>query len=193
MDLSLLFLQFLPLLVYVAVDAFFGYRAGIFAAFAAVGLMLGWDYKQTGEIDRFAAGEAALILIMGWISLKMRSERAFKFQPVVVALIFTAFLGYYQFIGKPFLVEYLPRMEKLVMAGQDLQNPEVVQFLTDLHSPKMTEVLKRFSLGLTCLFAGHALIMTYAALRLRTGAWFLWRLAIYPSALAMMIVIQLVT
>lgn len=193
MDLSLLFLQFLPLLIYVIVDAFVGYRAGIFAAFVAVGVMLGWDYTQTGEIDRFAAGEAFLILLMGWISLKMRSERAFKFQPVVVALIFGGIFGYYQIIHKPLLVEYLPRMEKLIGAGQDMQNPEVMAFLQSLHSPKMLDVLGRISSVMVWIFFGHALIMTYAALRLRSGIWFLWRLAIYPAMMMAVVIIQLVT
>lgn len=199
MNLSVLFFQFAPLIVYLLVDYWKGFRAGIYAAIVCSAFMIGYDYFLTGEVDSFVLGESFLIVLLGTISLKMNNDRYFKFQPTVVAWVFAAVFAYFQLFDQPLLQHFTPHLEKIFMSAR--AHPEVAadgpqsqlsqEMLARLHDPKTQENFARLSMGSIWLFLGHGLIMAYAALRLSTRAWFGWRLAIYPALLAMAVLLQL--
>lgn len=196
MNLNLLALQFAPLVIYLLVDLFKGFRAGIYAAMATSLLGVVIDVRMTGEWDKMLLGEAFLVIVLGWVSLRMNNERYFKFQPSVVAGLFTLIFAYFQIFDKPLLISFIPHMEKLFQAsqstsgaGQALENP----MLASLHDPQMMAKLGKLSFACIWLFLVHGLIMAYAALRLSTRAWVAWRLAIYPGLFAMVVVFQMLT
>ena len=182
MNFGLIFFQFLPLLLYIIVDYWKGFKAGIIAAIVAAGFMLVWDYATTGVIDQFSLGESFLIVVLGIISLKMNNERFFKFQPTVIAVVMAGVFGYFELIHEPLMVRYIPQLEKL-MVGNGPPTGEVKVILDNLHSPAMQHIFARLSRVLILVFLGHGIVMAYAALFWSTPRWFLWRLAIYPAVL----------
>lgn len=187
MNTTLFLLEFAPLVIYIAVDYFKGFRAGIYAAIVASGLVLAYDYALTGELDQFIIGEALLVVGLGLISLKMNNDRYFKFQPTVVALIFAGLFAYFQLFDQPLLLRFLPHMEKLFASADGAS-----QMLEMMHSSQVLGIFRKLSFAMIWLFLAHAAVMAYAALRLSTRAWFAWRLAIYPALFVLVVFIQLV-
>ncbi len=200
MNVSVLLFQFAPLFAYIVVDYLKGFKAGICAAIISSAVALGYDYYRTGEVESFMLGESLLIVGLGLLSLRMNNDRYFKFQPTVVAWIFTLMFAYFQLFEKPLLLHFLPHMEKLfsseVAGSEAAKLPQeesglAQEMLQKLHDPSTQEFFGLVSFGSIWLFFAHGLIMAYAALRLSTRAWFGWRLAIYPAFLFMVIYYQL--
>ncbi len=179
MNFGLLFFQFLPLLLYIAVDYWKGFKAGIIAAICAAVVLLVFNYANTGDIDQFSLGECALILFMGVLSLKMNNEKFFKFQPTVLAAVLCSVFLYFEMKGTPLLVRYIPHIEKLLTTPN--MSPEVKGLIDQMHTPQYLKVMARLSKAMVLVIGGHGLLMAYAALRLSTPKWFLLRLTIYPA------------
>jgi len=180
MNFGLLFCQFLPLFLYIAIDYWKGFKAGIFAAIAASLFTIGWSYVTTGTVDEFSAGESILIVVLGIISLKMNNDRFFKFQPTVLALAFAAIFIVFEIKGEPLFVRYIPQMEKL-FASTEAPTGQTRIFLDNLHSPETQATFARLSRIMIFVLLGHGVIMAWAALHWSTPKWFAWRLAIYPA------------
>lgn len=199
MNFGVLFFQFAPLIVYLLVDYWKGFRAGIYAAIISCVFVVLYDYSLTGEVDSFVLGECGLIVVLGLISLRMNNDRYFKFQPTVVAWVFAALFAYFQAFDQPLLQRFTPHLEKIFLAARtapematdDTQSALKQEMLAKLRDPRTQEQFARLSFGSIWLFLGHGLVMAYAALRLSTRAWFAWRLAIYPGLLALFVVLQL--
>jgi hypothetical protein len=190
---QLLIYGFAPLLVYILVDYWKGFRAGVLAAIVVSLFVLTFDYIQTRSFDFFVVGETSLIVALGYVSLKMNKDRYFKFQPAVVGAIFSAIFAYFQFFDKPLLVLYIPRIEQFLLAGTQAQpaDAEVVRMLELLKEPAIVDMFGRMSGACILLFLAHSMLMVYAALRCSTGAWFAWRLAIYPALIGLTVYYQL--
>lgn len=200
MNASLVIMEFLPLIVYIGVDAWKGFRAGIIAAMICTLVMLGYDFVLFNELDKFILGEGIMILVLGAISLKMNNDRYFKFQPTVLALVFAGVFAWFQFFDQPLMLHFVPHMEKLFQSqptelraldGTQLPSAEASPMLEMLHSEHFKKVLSRLSGHMIWLFIAHGLIMTYAAIRLKTAGWFAWRLAIYPALFILVVINQL--
>jgi intracellular septation protein A len=200
MNASLLIIQFLPLIVYIGVEAWKGFRAGIIAAMISTLIMVGYNYFKFGEIDKFVLGEGFMILVLGTISLKMNNDRYFKFQPTVLAAVFAGVFAWFQVFDQPLMLHFVPHMEKILQTNptefpaldgyKSLAEPES-ETLQMLQSDSFKKSLARLSGHMIWLFFAHGLIMAYAALRLRTAGWFAWRLAIYPALFILVVINQI--
>lgn len=196
MNIPLLIMEFLPLVIYIAVDAWKGFRAGIIAAMICTALMVCYEYFMFGEFDKFIAGEGLMIVGLGYVSLKMNNDKYFKFQPTVLAVIFAGVFAWFQIFDQPLMLHFIPHMEKLLEGNPSEfralnfagEGNEALQLL---HSTYFQKILGRISGHLIWLFLAHGLIMTYAALRLSTAGWFAWRLAIYPGLFVLVVINQL--
>jgi intracellular septation protein A len=200
MNASLVIMEFLPLIVYIGVDAWKGFRAGIIAAMICTLLMLGFDYFMFGELDKFILGEGIMILVLGMISLKMNNDRYFKFQPTVLALVFAGVFAWFQVFDQPLMLHFIPHMEKIMQSNpgelhaldaSQMNTSEVPPMLAMLRSEHFKKVLGRLSGHMIWLFVAHGLIMIYAAIRLKTAGWFAWRLTIYPALFILVVINQL--
>lgn len=200
MNASLVIMEFLPLIVYIGVDAWKGFRAGIIAAMICTLIMLGYHFFMYGELDKFILGEGIMILVLGTISLKMNNDRYFKFQPTVLAMVFSGVFAWFQVFDQPVMLHFIPHMEKLLESNPgELRALDPAQTKTDEASPMLEmlrsehfkKVLERLSGHMIWLFIAHGLIMIYAAIRLKTAGWFAWRLAIYPALFILVVINQL--
>jgi intracellular septation protein A len=198
MNASLLIMEFLPLIIYIGVDAWKGFRAGIIAAMVCTIIMVAYHYFMFGEIDKFLLGEGLMILALGTISLKMNNDRYFKFQPTVLAAVFAGVFAWFQVFDQPLMLHFIPQMEKIFQTSpgelsaragvEPMEEPPVLQMI---HSEEFRLTLSRLSGHMIWVFAAHGLIMAYAALKLRTASWFAWRLAIYPALFILVIINQI--
>ncbi len=179
MNTTLLFLRILPLLLYIAVDYFKGFKAGIYAAMISTVVMLGYDYVTTGALDQLALGESFLIVAMGVLSLKLQNDRYFKFQPAAVDVVIALVFLYFEVRHKPLLVQYLPQIEALL--DKNSTDPNIKALISQLHSEQMRLVLQKLGRIYIVVFGVHAAIMAYAANHLSTPKWGLLRFAIYPA------------
>ncbi|WP_141731534.1 septation protein IspZ [Oligoflexus tunisiensis] len=198
MNASHLIMEFLPLIIYIGVDAWKGFRAGIIAAMICTIIMAVYHYLMFGQIDKFLLGEGLMILVLGTISLKMNNDRYFKFQPPVLAAVFSAVFAWFQVFDQPLMLHFIPQMEKIFQtnsadlnARAGIEPHEESPALQMLHSEEFRLTLSRLSGQMIWLFAAHGILMAYAALRLRTAAWFAWRLAIYPALFVVVIINQI--
>lgn len=197
MNFGLVFLQFLPLLLYIGIDYWKGFKPGIIAAIVSSLFMCTFEYLTSGTVDQFSVGESFLIVLLGIISLKMNNDRFFKYQPTVLAFIFAGIFTYFELKHEPLIVRYVPHMEKMFLGskggkslsahaqGQKIDptepSAEVKDFLDNIHSNKTQNSFAILSRLLIFVFIGHGLIMAYAAQYWSTPKWFAWRLAIYPG------------
>jgi hypothetical protein len=199
MNASLVIMEFLPLIVYIGVDAWKGFRAGIVTAMICTLVMVGFDYFMFGELDKFILGEGLMILVLGTISLKMNNDRYFKFQPTVLAMVFAGVFAWFQVFDQPLMLHFIPHMEKIFQTNPmemraldtaNISEDAVSPMLEMLHSEHYKKVLGRLSGQMIWLFLAHGLIMIYAAIRLKTAGWFAWRLAIYPALFILVVINQ---
>lgn len=181
MDLSKLLKTILPslvpLLAFVAVDAFFGEKVGLLVG-VAVGLVdFAVAFVRDKRPDPFIAADTLLLAAAGGLSLALDNEIFFKLKPAVIELALGASLGVLLVLPARYLKAYMERQ----LRG--------VEF-----SEASLPALKR-NLGLMLGILGlHAALTVYAALCLSTAAWgFVSGLLLYLLFAAMILVEYLVS
>lgn len=181
MDLSKLLKTILPslvpLLAFVAVDAFFGEKVGLLVG-VAVGLVdFAVAFVRDKRPDPFIAADTLLLAAAGGLSLALDNEIFFKLKPAVIELALGASLGVLLVLPARYLKAYMERQ----LRG--------VEF-----SEASLPALKR-NLGLMLGILGlHAALTVYSALCLSTAAWgFVSGLLLYLLFAAMILVEYLVS
>ncbi len=146
--------SFVPLLVYVLAEAFFGQAIGLYVGLATGGLEFLILLVKDRRPDPFVAVDTALLGLAGAISLLSGNAIFFKLKPAVIELVFGASFGLFLVLPPRYLQAWLARQLK----GIDLP---------DTALPAM-----RRNLGLMLgILAFHALLTVWAALALSTEAW----------------------
>ena len=147
----------LPLIVFAVVDMFASMRVAIIESI--------WSWYSFGEVDKTKWISLWLILAMGAISIRMKSDKLFKFQPVAMGAVFALTLAYFQWRGQPLTVQMIPKMASLLPAEQQavLQEPQVIALLT------------RLDLSMVVVFVLHGSLVAWAALKKSTMYWLVVR------------------
>lgn len=170
---SLYFMMVLtPVIAYVIAHRFYGLKTAIIASLVIACGVVAWDTMTFGKLDDMLATELSLFLLLGIISIKLKNERFFKFQPVVINAIFASWLSWLQWFDEPILVKYMPRLATVNPDfGALLSNQDGLRFLQDA------------SLMIIVNLLVHALIVAYTAIKSGDGVWLIARLSIYPLVL----------
>jgi intracellular septation protein A len=155
----------LPLIVFAIVDLFASLNVAIAAAIVMGGLEALWCWYRFGEIDQMTWISLGLIVAMGLISMRMQDARLFKFQPVVLALLFAATLGWFQWHGDPLLLKMLPKVVTLLPPDQAWMASDDV----------VIKRMARLDLYLIGAFIAHGALVSWFALRQSTFHWVLSR------------------
>lgn len=126
-DRARLFLAMVPLVAFYLVDKYLGLRAGIVAAmlFAAGDVAYHWFVHRT--LNKVMIGMAAMVGVLGGLSLLSDDERFFLYSPVVGDVVFSIVLLISVLRGTPLMLTlaetYQPAddpllpEEKALMAG----------------------------------------------------------------------------
>ena len=100
--MDMLFLAFLPLLLFVIIEFKWGIRAGIISASVLAVLLAVYTYFKLGAVDEFLMGEVVLILALGAFSLKMKNS-SFHINSLVICFFLSLILCLHCLVLRNFL------------------------------------------------------------------------------------------
>ncbi|MBI4978040.1 MAG: septation protein IspZ [Spirochaetes bacterium] len=147
MDAAFLFVQLLPLLVFLIVDAIFNNT--IVSIIAAVVFSIGqmvFFYVTTKQFDYFILLDVGLIVALGVVSLVLKNDMFFKMKPALIEAIALVFLLVLVFAPTDFLTAYISRY----MQGRKL-------------TPEGIALMKRMLLGMSVYVIIHIGAVIYTA------------------------------
>jgi len=161
----LILADLLPLIIFVVVDALAGMRWGILSAIGLAVVMLLMEQFLLDDIHQSTWLIAALIVVMGFISLRLRQSKYFKLQPAILSLVFAIILAWYQWFDTPLMVQMVPKMASLLP-------PEHAAMAGDA---RFLEQLGRMSGQLVGVFLINAALLWWAAVKLNNWVWLILR------------------
>jgi intracellular septation protein A len=155
----------IPLIVFAIVDMFASLRVALISAMVIAVLEAVWSYHYFGEVDSLTWVSLGLLLVMAGASYRMKSDKLFKFQPVVLAGVMASALGYFQLKGDPLIVQMMPKVAIFL--------PEDKQPL--FTNPIVISMMARLDALLIVTFLVHGLLIAWAAIRSTTLVWLIVR------------------
>ena len=145
---------FLPLLVFIIADEFFGLTIGLITAIAFGLAETIITYIKNKVVDRFILFDTGLILILGLISLVLQNDIFFKVKPGLIGSILVALLGITAFSNNPIMLKLSNRYLK----GIEFSAQQIMMMQT---------MMRR----LFYIFLLHTILVFYAAFFLSKEAW----------------------
>jgi len=145
---------FLPLLVFIIADEFFGLTIGLITAIAFGILETVLTYLKNKVIDRFILFDTGLILTLGMVSLILQNDIFFKVKPGLIGFILVALLGITAFSDNPIMLKLSNRYLK----GIELSSQQV-------------EMMQKMMRRMFYVFSVHTILVFYAAFFLSKEAW----------------------
>ena len=154
-----------PLLLFVIVDSFCGFKKGIIAAAVAATLELILSVVVLKTVDTLSVSALILVLVMGFVAWKMERPTIFKMQPVVLGLALAFILLGSYFIDRPLFTIMMTKYKSLMpdLIAQQLQNPLFLKWLT----------LSTLYCGFGILL--QTLLVAWAAIKLNNWWWIVFR------------------
>jgi isopentenyldiphosphate isomerase/intracellular septation protein A len=145
---------FLPLLVFIVADALWGTEIGLAVAVASGIGELAVSYFKERTWDRFVLLDTLLIVVMGGISLLLKTDIFFRLKPAIIELIFCLVLG---------ISAYSPVNILLAMSRRYFKGVEL--------GPEQARAMTRGLKVLLFIFLAHTALIVYAAFALSAAAW----------------------
>lgn len=145
---------FLPLLIFIIADQFFGLTIGLVTAVVFGMAETGFTYYREKRIDRFILFDTGLIVLLGLISIILHNDIFFKIKPGLIESILVILLGLTAFSGNPILI----RMSGRYMKGIEFSDEQMAH---------MRMMMRR----LFVIFTVHTLLVFYSAFYLSREAW----------------------
>ncbi len=145
---------FLPILVFIIADEFFGMTAGLVIAIAfGISQFLVILIKER-RVDKLILFDTGLIVLLGLTSIILHNDIFFKIKPGLVELILVVLLGITAFSRNPILI----KMSGRYMKGVEFSDEQV----------HMMRVMMR---RMFFIFAGHTVLIFYSAYYMSREAW----------------------
>jgi len=161
MDFSTLLMGIVPLLAFVIIDTFFGMKAGLVTAVILAAAEASYSVYTFGNIDMVTGASFFLIVLMGFMSWKTKSEKFFLFQPVILSALFGAYLVITWLTGHPLILEMLDKYK-------DLMPAQVKEAMGYAEFREMFSLMS-LTVGIGMFF--HAAATAFAALKLNKWWW----------------------
>lgn len=147
-------LGFLPLLVFIIADEFFGLTAGLVVAIIFGIGQTAFTYFKEKRFDKFILFDTGLIIVLGLVSLLLQNDIFFKIKPGLVELILVALLGVTGFSSNPILIK---------MSGRYMQGMEF--------SDQQVQLMRVMMRRMFFVFTFHTILIFYSAFYLSKEAW----------------------
>lgn len=145
---------FLPIVVFIFADIFFGLTVGLIVAILVGVGQFGATYLKEKRVDRFILFDVTLIVSLGLISLFLHDDIFFKLKPALIESILAGLLALTGFSGSQLLIKmtgrYMPGME-----------------FSDVQVRQMRILTRRMFYVVTA----HTLLICYSAFFMSTEAW----------------------
>jgi intracellular septation protein A len=162
--MKLLFIGLVPVLLFWFVEEKFGTLWGLVAAMVwAIGECT-YLFIRYRKVDRMTLFSTGLVLVLGGLGAWLDQGVLFKFQPVIVELIFAGILWWGGRRGEPLLYKMARESKPEIFANKN----EAIQ-----HRQKILMV--RMSRNLILMLIIHSLVMAYFAVKGTTSEWAFWK------------------
>ncbi|MBN2366563.1 MAG: NUDIX domain-containing protein [Calditrichaeota bacterium] len=145
---------FLPLLVFIIADAFYGLTIGLLAAIVFGVVETTIIYLKNRIIDKFILFDTGLIILLGLISIILQNDIFFKIKPALIEGILLILLGLTAFSDNLILVK---------MSGRYLKGIQL--------SGEQQLAMKQMTRRLFFVFLVHTLLIVYSAFYMSKEAW----------------------
>lgn len=145
---------FLPLLIFIIADEFFGTIIGLYVAVAVGIIEFLYYYIGFRQIEKFVLFDTALIILLGGISILLHDEIFFKLKPALIEAILVILLGIHSFSNQPLL---------LMMGKRYLKDLKINEF-------QMQQMQKLIRV-LFFIFIIHTILIVYSAYFMSKEAW----------------------
>ncbi len=147
-------LGFLPILVFIFADIFFGLTVGLVIAIFVGIAQFAFTYFKEKRVDRFILFDVILIVGLGLVSLLLQNDIFFKLKPGLIELILAILLGFTGFSKSQLLIKmtgrYMPAMQ-----------------LSDAQIQQMRVMMRR----MFYVISAHTIMIFYASFFMSTEAW----------------------
>jgi len=162
--MKLLFLGLLPVLIFYFVEDYFGTFWGLIAAIVwAIGEVI-YEYARTRAVDRLTLMSTALVVVLGGLGALLDNSVLFKFQPVIVELVFAGILLWKGRGGRSLLFEMARKSRPETFTNMP---PEILE--------RYRILMNRLTKKLVMVLIVHCVVMSYVALYGSTGQWAFWK------------------
>ncbi len=166
---------FLPLLVFIVAEAWFGLTMGLIVAIVFGIGETGFVYFREKRIDRFILFDTGLIIILGAVSLLLQNDIFFKLKPGLIELIVVVLLAVTAFSDNPLLI----RMSGRYMKGIEFSDQQIDQ---------MRMMMRRLFYVFTC----HTLLIFYAAFYMSSEAWAFISGGLFYIVIGIMLIVEFI-
>ena len=123
-------LGLLPILAFVLLYTFTNLNSALIGAIAFALLELVVSIVYFGEIDIVTGTSVFLVFVMAAMSMKAETDILFKFQPVILSIIFGVMLLVLYYSGRPLLYELLMKYGPNLPAEQSKKLMHPIPILT---------------------------------------------------------------
>ena len=162
--MKLLFIGLLPVVIFWFVEDKFGTFWGLIAAIVwAIGECL-YEYIRYKRIDRMTLFSTGLVVILGGLGALLDKSILFKFQPVIMEIVFAGVLVWGGRKGDPLLLKMAKKTRPEAFSSPD-------PFVQAQH----LSIMRRLTRNLIIVLIGHSLLLSYVAVKGTTGQWAFWK------------------
>ena len=145
---------FIPLFIFIAADAIWGTKTGLFIAVGAGIIEMGWIVFKEKRFDRFLLFDTLLLVAFGGISILLENDLFFKLKPGLIGIILVAILAVSAFSS----INVIGLMGKRFIKEVAFTNEQRTQIRKSLKT-------------LFFIFLAHTLLVFYAAFFMSNEAW----------------------
>ncbi len=145
---------FIPLLVFILADEFFGTRIALITAVVTGLIEFLYYYIRFRQIEGFVLFDVGLIILMGGISILLDNDIFFKLKPALIELILVIMVGVHGFSKTPLLLLVSKRYMKDLTVN-DLQ----------------LKMMRQLCRVLFIVLLVHIILIVYSAYFMSKAAW----------------------
>ena len=163
--MKLLILGLVPVLIFWFVEEKFGTFWGLVAAMVWAVAECVYQYLKNQRVDKLTLFSTALVVVLGGLGLLLDNSILFKFQPVIVELVFAGILIWGGRKGEPLLFQMAKKTK-----------PEI--FLKSKSPTLMSAqigMMKKMTRNLLGILVIHSILLSYYAVKGTTGQWAFWK------------------
>jgi len=162
--MKLLFLGLVPVLIFWFVEEKFGTFWGLIAAIIwAVGECV-YEYWRNKTIDRLTLFSTGLVVLLGGLGAWLDKSILFKFQPVIIEIVFAGILVWGGRKGEPIMLKMAKKTR-----------PEIFENIPEAARNRQKQLMVRMTRNLIGLLVLHSVLLSYVAVRGTTGQWAFWK------------------
>ncbi len=162
--MKLLFLGLVPVVIFWFVEDKFGTLWGLIAAIVwAIGECV-YEYAKNRKVEGLTLFSTGLVVVLGGLGALLDKSILFKFQPVIMEVVFAGILVWGGRRGEPLLLKMAKKTRPEIFTNP---NPLIIE--------AQTRMMKRLTRNLVAVLIFHSILLSYVAVKGTTGQWAFWK------------------